>query len=229
MRAKRRRRKRRMEFTRSWILVGIFLFLLTSSVFLYLESENSLEPLDGIGTVEVYTIQAENTKAEESAAELPQVTVEVTVQVTTIDLIPLGAEDTYISDEIQLLCAEIGKQTGYCPEFLMAIIEAESSGRQYAENGSCKGLMQINTDWPEIAVYMNSHGYTDVYDYETNIRLGCYVLDQKREIYGDDIYAVLMGYNGSSNVMERVENGDYTDYAVGIVDRAWELERLHGK
>ena len=111
----------------------------------------------------------------------------------------------------------------------MAIIEAESSGRQYAENGPCKGLMQINTDWPEIAVYMKHHGYTDIYDCETNIRLGCFVLDQKREIYGDDIYAVLMAYNGSSDVTEKVEREEYTDYAVKVVNRTWELERLHGK
>ena len=111
----------------------------------------------------------------------------------------------------------------------MSIIEAESSGRQYAENGPCKGVMQINTDWPEIAEYMEQHGYTDIYDYETNIQLGCYVLDLKREIYGDDIYAVLMAYNGSSDVSERAENGNYTDYAIKVVNRTWELEMLHGK
>lgn len=190
---------------------------------------NAIEEQEEIVTVEIYnTTQSEQT-TETYATEPPKVTVEVRVQARMTDPIPIDAEETYILDEIQLLCIEVGEQTGYCPEFFMAIIEAESSGEQYAENGPCKGLMQINTDWPEISDYMSEHGYTDVYDCETNIRLGCYVLDQRREIYGDDIYAVLMGYNGSSNVMERVENGDYTDYAVKVVNRTWELERLHGK
>lgn len=179
--------------------------------------------------MQIYVVQPETVVMEECTAKPPQITVEVNAQVSTNDIPPIDADDTYISDEIRMLCVEIGNQTGYCPELLMSIIETESSGRQYAENGPCKGLMQINTDWPEIAAYMKEHGYTDVYDCETNIRLGCYVLDQKREVYGDDIYAVLMGYNGSSNVMERMDSGDYTDYAVNVAYRACELERLHGK
>lgn len=171
-------------------------------------------------------IQAEPMKPE--IADPPEVIVEVS-EARMEEPIQINADDTYISDEIQMLCALIGNETGYCPELLMSLIEAESSGIQHAENGSCKGLMQINTDWPEIAEYMAQHGYTDIYDYETNIRLGCFVLDQKREIYGDNIYAVLMAYNGSSDVSERVENEDYTDYAVKVVNRTWELERLHGK
>lgn len=161
-------------------------------------------------------------------ADPPEVIVEVS-EVRMEELIQINADDTYISDEIQMLCVLIGNETGYCPELLMSIIEAESSGRQYAENGPCKGLMQINTDCPEIFEYMTQRGYTDIYDYETNIRLGCFVLDQKREIYGDDIYAVLMAYNGSSDVSEKVESEDYTNYAVKVVNRTLELERIHGK
>lgn len=224
----RRRRRRKIEFAVSWALVIMVLLLLIGLPIFFLKS-NAIEEQEEIVNVEIYnTTQSEQT-TEAYAAEPPQVAVEVKVQARMTDQIPIDVEETYISDEIQLICIEVGEQTGYCPEFLMAIIEAESSGEQYAENGPCKGLMQINTDWPEISDYMSEHGYTDVYDCETNIRLGCYVLDQKREIYGDDIYAVLMGYNGSSNVMERVENGDYTDYAVKVVNRTWELERLHGK
>ena len=227
-RRKRRRMKRKIQFIASWIFVVSFLLSLIGFGIL-LGKNITAKTGDKVETVQICTIQTENNAMEVYTAEPPQITVEVMVCVNTKDLIPIDAEDTYISDEIQALCINIGNQTGYCPEFLMSIIEAESSGRQYAENGPCKGLMQINTDWPEIADYMEQHGYTDVYDCETNIRLGCYVLDQKRVVYGNDIYAVLMGYNGSSNVMERMENGDYTDYAIKVAERAWELERLHGK
>lgn len=182
-----------------------------------------------IETVENCAVYPKVIESEDHVDGTQQVAIGEVESYDTINLIFIDAEDTYISDEIQMLCVLIGEETKYCPEFLMAIVEAESSGLQYSENGPCKGLMQINTDWPEIAEYMKNHGYTDVYDCETNIRLGCYVLDQKREIYGDDIYAVLMAYNGSSNVSKRVENGDYTDYAVKVVNRTLELERMHGK
>ncbi len=225
----RRRIRRKIEFVVSWMLVITVFLLLIGLLIFFLKPNTVTEQGDEFETVEICTTQAEKIETEGWVAEPPQITVEMRVLVRTADPIPMDAEDTYISGEIQLLCVEVGEQTGYCPEFLMALVEAESSGEQYAENGPCKGLMQINTDWPEISDYMSEHGYTDVYDCETNIRLGCFVLDQKREIYGDDIYAVLMGYNGSSNVMERMENGDYTDYAVKVVNRTWELERLHDK
>ncbi|MBD5392962.1 MAG: lytic transglycosylase domain-containing protein [Lachnospiraceae bacterium] len=229
MSAKQRHRKRKMEFIGSWILVVVFLLFLIGLVLLFLKPDVAIENDDEIETVDICIIQPENIGPEEYVEEKPQVVIESVEPFGTIDFILIDAEDTYISYEIQVLCVEVGEQTGYCPEFLMSIIETESSGRQYAENGPCKGIMQINTDWPEIADYMKRHGYTDVYDYETNIRLGCYVLDMKREIYGDDIYAVLMGYNGSSDVIERVESGNYTDYAINVVNRTWELERLHEK
>ena len=55
--------------------------------------------------------------------------------------------DTWISEEAQQQCITYGEEYGICPELLMAIIEQESSGKAYAENGSCKGLMQISEKW----------------------------------------------------------------------------------
>jgi soluble lytic murein transglycosylase-like protein len=165
----------------------------------------------------------------DSAVTVEMAEMNETVKEYAVFQIVVDADDTYISEEIQNACIEIGNKNGYCPELLMAIIESESSGQQYAENGSCKGLMQINMSNSDVVEYMESQGYTDIYDIRTNIEMGCYVLDQKREIFDDDIYAVLMSYNGSKNVGERIDNEDYTDYAVRIVERSWELERIHGK
>ncbi|MDE5938475.1 MAG: transglycosylase SLT domain-containing protein [Lachnospiraceae bacterium] len=229
MSAEQRRRRRKTEFIRSWILVVAFLLFAIILLFLLLKPYVAAKMDNEIETVENCAVYPKVIESEDHVDGTQQVAIGEVESYDTINLIFIDAEDTYISDEIQMLCVLIGEETKYCPEFLMAIVEAESSGLQYSENGPCKGLMQINTDWPEIAEYMKNHGYTDVYDCETNIRLGCYVLDQKREIYGDDIYAVLMAYNGSSNVSKRVENGDYTDYAVKVVNRTLELERMHGK
>ncbi len=191
--------------------------------------------IKGIVFASVITLSATllNTELSSRAdeTEVPEVTV-VTQEAETEDyeeVITYGYEDTYISDEIRAACIEIGNECGYCPELLMAIIEAESSGRQYAENGSCKGLMQINTANEDVIEYMEENGYTDIFDIYTNIRLGCYVLDQKREVYGDDLYAVLMGYNGVSNVWKKIESGEISEYAIKVSERSAELERTHGK
>lgn len=138
-------------------------------------------------------------------------------------------DDTYISEMIQQECNKVGEECGYCPELLMAIIETESSGRQYAENGPCKGLMQINMSNEDILEYMAENDLTDIYDIHTNITMGCYVLSQKREVYGEDLYAVLMAYNGTSNVNERLESGDFTNYAITVSERSYELESAHEK
>lgn len=165
---------------------------------------------------------------ERETVQTKQNATETVIEYETVEIV-VDAEDTYISKEIQNMCIEVGEKNGYCPELLMAIIESESSGRQYVENGPCKGLMQINTSNPDVLEHMGENGYTDIFDMRTNIEMGCYVLDQKREIFGDDLYAVLMAYNGSSNVKERIENQDYSEYAIRVAERSWELERIHGK
>lgn len=187
-----------------------------------------------VATVSVLTFTADSAEADVRTSESIEIPVIVNTGANTETLqrtvdFTLDAEDTYISEEIQNACIEIGDKNGYCPALLMAIIESESSGIQYAENGPCKGLMQINMSNSDVTEYMDEQGYTDIFDIYTNIEIGCYVLDRKREIYGDDLYAVLMAYNGSSNVWERMENENYTEYADRIVKRSWELERLHGK
>ena len=55
--------------------------------------------------------------------------------------------DTYIAEEYQDYCEEIGEMYCVCPELLMAMIETESSGNPDATNGTCKGLMQVSEKW----------------------------------------------------------------------------------
>ena len=46
----------------------------------------------------------------------------------------------------------------------------------------------------------------------------------------DDLYYMLMRYNMKKSTADKLyEAGEYSDYAVGIVERSAELERLHGK
>lgn len=135
--------------------------------------------------------------------------------------------DTYIDEEYQEYCSEIGEMYGICPELLMAMIEAESSGNPKATNGSCKGLMQVSDKWHTDR--MERLGVSDIYDPYGNILVATDYLLELFEQYGD-VGHVLMIYNGDSRA------DDYADgkcglsgYSKKILERSEHLERIHGK
>jgi soluble lytic murein transglycosylase-like protein len=125
------------------------------------------------------------------------------------------------------ICESVGKDYDLSPELLEAIAEHESNLYIFAQNGSCKGLMQINRYY--FSDRMNVLGITDIFDPESNIRLAAsYISD----LYSrkDDIYWVLMSYNmGEQNGNKFWNRGVYTQYAIDISNRAEELEKEHGK
>ena len=137
-----------------------------------------------------------------------------------------GNEDTYISEEIVGSCVQIGEEDGLCPEILMALIERESSGDPKATNGSCKGLCQISEKWHRDR--MKRLGVTDIYDPEGNIRLAADYLMELADQY-EDIGLVLMVYHGEKDAEQKAEEGRISEYATFILERAEQLERLHGK
>ena len=67
----------------------------------------------------------------------------VTAQANSLSVIPT-IEETGIPEEIYQDAQIIGHEFNICPELLMALAERESSFKATAENGSCKGLMQVN-------------------------------------------------------------------------------------
>ena len=135
-------------------------------------------------------------------------------------------EPTHISVEAQVSCYEYGEMYNICPELLMAMIEAESSGNPKAENGDCKGLMQISEKWH--TGRMEDIGADDIWSETDNIHIGANYL---RELFNkyEDVALVLMVYNGESDAVEKAENGYISDYARKILDRSAELERWKGK
>lgn len=135
-------------------------------------------------------------------------------------------EPTHISVEAQVSCYEYGKMYDICPELLMAMIEAESSGDPRAENGDCKGLMQISERWH--TVRMAEIGADDIWSETDNIHIGANYLHELFNRY-EDVALVLMVYNGESDAVEKAENGYISDYARKILDRSAELERWKGK
>lgn len=142
--------------------------------------------------------------------------------------IPVSAQtrDTHIKKEYQRYIYDISEQYNVCPELIMAIVEAESSGKADARNGGCIGLMQVYEKYHKDR--MKRLGVTDLYDPYSNILVGTDILMELAERYGD-LPLVLMKYNGSSDAVQRAESGNYTKYAEDIMKRSEELERIHGK
>ena len=135
-------------------------------------------------------------------------------------------EPTHISVEAQVSCYEYGEMYDICPELLMAMIEAESSGNPKAANGDCKGLMQISERWHKGR--MAEIGADDIWSETDNIHIGANYLHELFNRY-EDVALVLMIYNGESDAIEKAENGYISDYARKILDRSAELERWKGK
>lgn len=154
------------------------------------------------------------------------ITVAIILAIIPTIRLSAGDRECILSEEVQGYCEEIGEMYGICPELLMAIIEAESSGNQYAENGSCKGLMQVSVKWH--ADRMEKLGVVDIYDEYSNILVATDYLAELRDDYGEVSY-VLDIYNGNSKAYYNYENGILSKYAGSVLERSAELERIRGK
>lgn len=112
------------------------------------------------------------------------------------------------------------------PELVEALIEHESTWNPEAVNGNCIGLMQVDK-----SIYkdlIGSRNLTDPYD---NIQIGVEVLEELIHKYGEVAPALMFynaGYSESYGIVA-YNAGTISNYAEWILNRAEELERLHGK
>lgn len=134
--------------------------------------------------------------------------------------------ETWISDSAYSYCEEIGNRYNISPELLMAVIETESSGQAMARNGNCIGLMQVSRTYHSNR--MQKLGVCDLYAEYDNILTAADYLAELFQKY-QDTALVLDIYNGNSKAMYNYENGIISSYASKILERASELETLHGK
>lgn len=134
-------------------------------------------------------------------------------------VILLGGNNYYV------ICEEVGEQYGVDPFIILAMIDEESGGNLRAENGSCKGLMQVSEYWH--ADRMENLGVTDLFDARSNILVGTDYLAELIEKNGGNIGASLMEYNGDSNWNEYL-NGqcELSNYARRVLKQAdfWRFE-----
>ena len=134
--------------------------------------------------------------------------------------------DTEAPVEVQDICNKYGEMYDICPELLQAICYHESRYTYDAVNSSCKGIMQINA--PVHKERMAKLGVTDIFDVDSNIHVGA---DYLAELFADypDAATVLGLYHGEKNAVAKGKSGNYSKYTKEILEKAYELERLHGK
>lgn len=109
-------------------------------------------------------------------------------------------------------------------ELVMAVIERESlyNADEVGDNGNSVGLMQIQERYNR--ELMQELGVTDLYNPMQNVEVGVALLQRYFEKY-EDIYTVLMAYNGGESYAKRmVKAGKRSNYAKEIIERAAAFE-----
>lgn len=151
----------------------------------------------------------------------------VAISLLAIPAVTANAGDALTEDEIREITDEVGEEYGICPEFLQSIAFHESSYRPDAENGDCKGLMQVSEKWHKDR--MESLGVTDIYDPYGNVLVAA---DYLAELFGEyeEADVVLMFYSGNSRATKYSEGiGEPSEYVEKVLEYSAELEREHGK
>ena len=151
----------------------------------------------------------------------------IQAQANSLSYIPTE-EETGIPGDIYEIANIIGSEFNICPELLLAMAERESCFTATAENGACKGLMQVNAKTHrqrfEDAGWDSSE-WSDAYK---NMYVAASYLSDLFEQY-EDVGIVLGVYHGESNAVEKGKSGKLSSYTIKILKRSEELERLSGK
>lgn len=131
-------------------------------------------------------------------------------------------------EEVIKLTEEISKTYPVCPEMIQAQVFYESSNRRAVV--SCWGdigYMQVNPKWQKDR--MEKLGVCDLTDGYSNILVGCDLLYELFQKYGET-ELVLMAYNeGEEQAVRKYNSGNISSYAKNIMELSEKLERKHGK
>lgn len=166
-------------------------------------------------------------KQEELQTESAEVTVEPLETSATVE--PVGEVTFYdvpLSEELQIHISEECEKYNISPSIVIAMIERESSYKADAigDNGNSLGLMQIQPRWNQER--MSRLGCTDLLDPFQNVTVGIDIVAELIE-EDSDLYWVLMAYNGGqAYATKNMNSGNISDYAIEVVERASELEKV---
>jgi hypothetical protein len=207
-----------MKEIRAWVII-VALNLVVVLACAYDSAHREPEPTEEV-IIEVNEDIIQWKQEEPTEIHIEEIEVETVTE-------PRKEEVTFynvpLSEELQLHIFKECEKYNIAPALVMALIERESDFDVNALSPyGDKGLMQVNPRWhTERAEKL---GCTDLFNPFDNITVGIdYLAELKAE--KPDVYWVLMAYNkGREEATERLNNEDYSSYAVGIVERAGEIE-----
>ena len=139
-------------------------------------------------------------------------------------------EKVEVPEEIREISEELaGLRIGYAmgnPELIQAICWRESRFQEDAEGTGCIGIMQVSGKWHKER--MKRLGVTDLKDARQNMTVA---VDYLSELVkdGEDMEEALMRYHGESNIEQKLESGEMSDYVEQILEISAMLERQNGK
>lgn len=151
----------------------------------------------------------------------------VTAQANSLSIIP-GEDVTGIPQQIYEQAEVIGHELNICPELLLAIAERESTFQADAENGSCKGLMQVSIKFHEQRFTEMGWTADEWNNSYKNMYVAASYLLELFEKY-EDVGVVLGVYHGEKDAVSRGEKGQLSSYVTEILERSEELERIANK
>lgn len=179
-------------------------------------------------------IEAKTTNIQQvTTAIVEEVTVDTVAepeeQTTEEPTTSVQLYDVPLDEELQLYIMDLCENANISAALVMAIIERESNFNSSAigDSGNSLGLMQIQPRWHQWR--MDELGGSDWLNPYDNVAVGVHILKGLFDKYGDDVYMVLMAYNGGSSYASRMASkGIVSDYAINVDARAAELERGEG-
>ena len=151
----------------------------------------------------------------------------ITASANSLSIIPTE-DETGIPENIYQDAEIIGHEFNICPELLLAIAERESRFQADAKNGSCKGLMQLNTACHKARFEEMGWSTSDWSNDYINMYVAADYLSDLFEQY-EDVGIVLGVYHGESDAVRKGQSGKLSPYVTKILERSEELERLAGK
>lgn len=135
-------------------------------------------------------------------------------------------EKVEVPEEVKEISEELGSKYNICPEMIQAICWRESRFQEDAEGSGCIGMMQVSEKWHKER--MKRLGVTDLKDARQNMTVA---VDYLSELVkdGEDMEEALMRYHGESNVEQKLESGEMSEYVEQILEMSAMLERQNGK
>ena len=169
-----------------------------------------------------------------------------TPEVTTVESqVQYETESIYVpiyrlplTDEQQIFVQRVAGYYNIDPAIVYGIMETESGFDNYAENGNCKGIMQVDQRYAQqwytnskfLIKQYNITNVSDLFDFKLNVILGCEAYSEWNQIIVDKemdpLIDTLGAYNNGYNY---IAQPDYR-YSVDVINFAYKIqmqERLY--